>query len=421
MKKFLALFLVGALVFPAAASAQFGFKVPNPIKEVETSVKKAVPVSLEAPDMQVRNSMIVHLEQLNTHCPLSARPSDLDRCKSVTANIKGLLDRVELQNRIIPEYKQVVELVAKVEGNVPEWENQIKAEAEADKLARQERADFEEKVSKHGIIGRIKEIDKNPTERLAMDEESLLRDVASAKAMETEFLEPCKAGRYANTRTSVNEDNWQHPKNICDMAQNWRAPYKAYVERVLENKRTRTADNITSTLKDLEESGKLYENDIALLSKPADTIAKFVKDYAKISAEFEIPMNAKYFDNVVQAAKPYAATLKKAGSVQRWDDKASFSDKEVNAAFTKALTDEKLSVKKIGLVQSDYSINKNDFGLPLNKYRSGNVMVKANGESFCRIYSLTARAEYEGGVNGYTKPYANFDRKDTGFIVSKCK
>jgi hypothetical protein len=372
-------------------------------------------------DWQVRNSMKTHLEQLNQYCPVAARPDDLGRCKSLAKNVRGQVDRVEPQNRGIVEFKKVAELLAKIEKKIPEWENAEKADAEAKRNAGKVSDEFKEKVRSHGIIGSIWGMKTDPKKRVELLADLLLKDVERAKAMEKDFLEPCKAGRYANAQTFSRDTAWDHPKNACDVAQNWRAYFKAYVERVVGHVRDETTRTIGFHLKKLEEKGELYEFDMPRMEKPDAEVAGFVTKYEAICKEFGIPLDAAFFQTVVDAAKPWAETLKKAGGVQRWDSKASFSDGAVSAAFKKALGDAKLSVKKIGLTHSDYSITKNSIGIPLYKIRSGFAMVKADGESFCRIYYLTARAEYEGGRKGYTKPSLEFDRKTTGFIVSKCK
>jgi len=396
MKKVLGLFVLFATLLPGAAFAQ-------------------------QYDWQVRNSMKTNFEQINQYCPLTTRPDDLDRCKSVSANIRKQVDRVEPQNRSIAEFKKVAEYLVKVEKKIPEWEKMLTNDAEAKKQHELMSEEYKNKIRAQGIIGSIWGMKSDPKKRIELLPELLLKDVEKAKAMEKDFLEPCKAGKYATARTFSKDTAWDHPKNACDVAMNWRTYFKAYVERVLESVRTETARTIVYHLKRLEEKGELYEFDIPRLAKTAEVVAEFVTKYTAICAEFGIPLAADYFNNVIEAAKPYADTLKKAGTVQRWDSKASFSNDGVSSAFKKVLGDAKLSVKKIGLTHADYSITKNGLGIPLYKIRSGFIMVKADGESFCRIYYLTARAEYEGGRKGYTKPSANFDRKNEGYIVSKCK
>jgi len=396
MKKILGLMMMTAILLPGAAFAQ-------------------------QYDWQVRNSMKTNFEQLNQYCPVAARPDDLGRCKTLAKNIRGQVDRVEPQNRSIAEFKKVAELLAKIEKKIPEWENAEKADAEAKKQHELMSEEFKTKIRAHGIVGSIWEMKNDPKKRIELVAELLLKDVARAKEMEKDFLEPCKAGKYATARTFSKDTAWDHPKNACDVAQNWRTYFKAYVERVVAHVRDETIRTIGFHLKNLEEKGELYEFDMPRMEKPEAEVAGFVTKYEAICKEFGIPLDAAFFSGVVDAAKPYAETLKKAGGQQRWDSKASFSDGAVAAAFKKALGDAKLSVKKIGLTHSDYSITKNGIGIPLYKIRSGFTMVKADGESFCRIYYLTARAEYEGGRKGYTKPALDFDRKTTGFIVSKCK
>jgi len=396
MKKILGLFILSATLIPGMAFAQ-------------------------QYDWQIKNSMKTNLEQLNQYCPLTTQPEDLDRCKSVSKNIRGQVDRVEPQNRKIAEFLKVAEYVAKVEKKIPEWDAKVKADGEAKKLHEVVSEEFKNKIRSHGIVGSIWGMKNDPKKTLEKNAELLIKDWQKAEAMEKDFLEPCKAGKYATARSFSKETDWDHPKSACDVAMNWKTYFKAYVERVLESVRTETAKTIGYHLTRLTEKGELYEFDMPRMAKPEEAVAAFVTQYNTICQTLGITINADYFKNVVEAAKPYVDTLKKAGAVQRWDSKATFSDSAVSAAFKKVLGDAKLSVKKIGLTHSDYSITKNELGIPLYKIRSGFAMVKADGESFCRIYYLTARAEYEGGRKGYTKPSLDFDRKTEGFIVSQCK
>ena len=396
MKKLLGLFILAATFLPGAALAQ-------------------------QYDWQIRNSMKTNLEQLNQYCPLTAHPDDLGRCKTLSKNIRGQVDRVEPQNRKIAEFLKVAEYLGKVEKKIPVWENEEKDAAEAKKQHEIMSEEFKNKIRSHGIVGSLWGMKTDPKKTLEKNAELLAKDYQRAEAMEKDFLEPCKAGKYATARSFAKDTQYDYPKNVCDVAMNWKTYFKAYVERMLDSLRTETAKTIGYHLTRLEEKGELYEFDMPRMAKPDEAVAEFVKTYTGICTTLGIPINADYFKNVVEAAKPYAEALKKAGTVQRWDSKATFSDGSVGAAFKKVLGDAKLSVKKIGLTHSDYSVTKNELGIPLYKIRSGFAMVKADGESFCRIYYLTARAEYEGGRKGYTKPDLEFDRKTEGFIVSKCK
>ncbi|MBN2694201.1 hypothetical protein JXR93_06025 [bacterium] len=372
-------------------------------------------------DWQVRNSMKTNLEQLNKYCPIESHPEDLDRCKSVVKNIRKAVDNVETQNQKIAEFIKASEYLVKAEKKIPEWENKNKQDAEAKKEASKLSDSFRNLVREHGVIGSLWGMKTDPKKYIQENADILLKDVEKAKKMETVFLEDCKAGKYDNVSTFSKEGSSDHPKSVCDVAQNWKTYFKSYAERVLLYVLNKHKSAITAHLKNLEEKGELYEFDIPRLEKPKEVVDSLVLTYSPLAKELGIELTADYFKDIIELAKPYSQILKKTSTKNRWDAKAKFQDKSVSAAFKKAVYDNGMSVSKIGLTHSDWTIYKNSYGIPTHKIRSGYVLSKAKNEKFCRLYYFTARSEFEGGKKGYTLPRFSFEKKSTGFTISSCK
>lgn len=93
-----------------------------------------------------------------------------------------------------------------------------------------------------------------------------------------------------------------------------------------------------------------------------------------------------------------------------------------NFAFKDAATEQMMKAKlknsaslkiiKIGLSHSIWKIEKNDLGLPTNRYREGYIWAKdsADDYSYCHLYGFVVQQDYAGGGSyGQTYAYLNTD------------
>ena len=68
-----------------------------------------------------------------------------------------------------------------------------------------------------------------------------------------------------------------------------------------------------------------------------------------------------------------------------------------------------LKIHKIGLYDAAWQIQKNDYGIPVNRYRSGYIWARDNSDdhSYCHEYSMVIQQDYAGGGR-YGASYAKF-------------
>ncbi|MEK7723272.1 MAG: hypothetical protein AAB336_02900 [Acidobacteriota bacterium] len=68
------------------------------------------------------------------------------------------------------------------------------------------------------------------------------------------------------------------------------------------------------------------------------------------------------------------------------------------------------SILKIGFEGSVWLIEKNDLGIPLNRYKRGYIWakVKDDDQPYCRLYAFYLQQNYTGG-GGYGQPFGNYD------------
>jgi hypothetical protein len=71
-----------------------------------------------------------------------------------------------------------------------------------------------------------------------------------------------------------------------------------------------------------------------------------------------------------------------------------------------------LKVFKIGIKESGWLIEKNDFGLPLNRYKHGFIWARDGGDDhpYCHLYTVYVQQNYEGGGTYgqiFAKPFDN--------------
>ncbi|MGH9903849.1 MAG: hypothetical protein ACRD68_18725, partial [Pyrinomonadaceae bacterium] len=68
-----------------------------------------------------------------------------------------------------------------------------------------------------------------------------------------------------------------------------------------------------------------------------------------------------------------------------------------------------LKVRKIGVKEANWLIEKNEFGIPLNRYRHGYIWGRDTGDDhpYCHLYTVYIQQDYAGGGT-YGRTFANF-------------
>jgi hypothetical protein len=92
--------------------------------------------------------------------------------------------------------------------------------------------------------------------------------------------------------------------------------------------------------------------------------------------------------------KPLLAT---AIASNKWTDhEYTAPSAPINALARSAAQKQGLALLKIGVVDKTWTIDKNDYGVPLRKYQGGYLLLKRSGEEFCRKQYATFVRVYQG-------------------------
>ena len=71
-----------------------------------------------------------------------------------------------------------------------------------------------------------------------------------------------------------------------------------------------------------------------------------------------------------------------------------------------------LKISKIGVLHANWQIEKNDLGIPVNRYREAFIWGKDSSDDhpYCHVYGFVIQQDYAGGgTYGATYAYVNTD------------
>jgi hypothetical protein len=387
-------------------------------RKKEEAEKAAAPK--EHPNM-AKSSMNTQIEQLGKYCPLTAKIlDDPARCKRILENAQKRLDRTEPQNQTLEQYATLKDIVEKTNKNMSAWSGNA-ANAASDKAEEKKQTEaFKTASRNHGIIGFFWSVKNDAKYYTQSDPKRLISDYNKGLALEKEMLEPCKSGAYSKASVWAKKGESGTVEATCDVVQNWKIYFNTYMEKSLKVEEERIVKNIGYSIKNLEEKGTLYPSDMKKIANAKERQSKIKSNYSELYKLVGKEMPADFFASIVEASKPFQKTLNTAGKQNRWNKKNSYQQGSVTAVFKRALKGQKLTLIKTGLVSAVWGIIKNNYDLPTHKIRTGEILVKAKGEKFCRIYRITARAQYAGGGK-YAAATASLNAESDGFVVSRCK
>ncbi|NOU32301.1 MAG: hypothetical protein HOO96_30715 [Polyangiaceae bacterium] len=232
------------------------------------------------------------------------------------------------------------------------------------------------------------------------------------------LAEACR-GKYAQAPT-YDAKSLYEPKRGCELATSWKIIVGKHAAFAASYGAKARLSNLRAATKNLEEKGTLYEHDQKALADVDGASQKAIKAWEPIFAQLGQEPPKDLAAGAGDLAQAWNEALKKASAVDRFPASSSFHDAEVEAAFRDASTRAGFTVSRVGLVANEWEVEK-DGALPVHRKRSGHVLVRGKDESFCRIYLLTANADYVPGTGKFGKSSVFFDRPQFEALVSRCK
>jgi hypothetical protein len=247
--------------------------------------------------------------------------------------------------------------------------------------------------------------------------ESFTDTLREGKKLEP-LAEACR-GKYAQAST-YDAKSLYEPKRGCDLATNWKTIVGKHAAFAASYGAKARLSNLRAATKNLEEKGTLYEHDQKALADLDGASQSAIKGWEPIFAQLGQEPPKDLATGAGDLAQGWNEALKKASGVDRFPASSSFHDAEVEAAFRDASSRAGFTVSRVGLVASEWEVEK-DGALPVHRKRSGHVLVRGKDESFCRIYLLTANSDYVPGTGKFGKSSVFFDRPQFEALVSRCK
>ncbi len=232
------------------------------------------------------------------------------------------------------------------------------------------------------------------------------------------LAEACR-GKYAQAPT-YDAKSLYEPKRGCDLAINWKTIVGKHATFAASYAAQARLTNLRVAAKRLEEKGAFYEYDQKSMADLDAAAQSASKAWEPVFAQLGQEPPKDLATGAGDLAQTWNEALKKASAVDRFPASSSFHDAEVEAAFRDAGTRAGFTVSRVGLVANDWEVEKDGI-VPVHRKRSGHVLVRGKDESFCRVYLLTANADYVPGTGKFGKSSVLFDRPQFEALVSRCK
>lgn len=232
------------------------------------------------------------------------------------------------------------------------------------------------------------------------------------------LAEACR-GKYAQAPT-YDAKSLYEPKRACELATTWKVIVGKHAAFAASYAAQARLTNLRLAAKRLEEKGTLYEHDQKAMADLDGASQSALKAWEPVFAQIGQEPPKDMATGAGDLAQTWNEALKKASAVDRFPASSSFHDAEVEAAFRDASTRAGFTVSRIGLVANEWEVEK-DGVVPVHRKRSGHVLVRGKDETFCRVYLLTANADYVPGTGKFGKSSVLFDRPQFEALVSRCK
>ena len=203
------------------------------------------------------------------------------------------------------------------------------------------------------------------------------------------------------------------PALTCSMATRRDDILKAEIPKFFLKMRAQAANSSKQALDKIGNGSNVWTSTIACAENPAKCGSQEAQ-IGRLATLLGVAAGAPGEAN--DAA--FTAAMKKATSKRRI---GTLHDGAREAVAAKAAKEAGTAYLATAVFTSADTIKKNDWGLPLYRVRDVGVLVKANGESFCRAYTAHVSAPYEGGGHYGTFTSDGFSVEKSQFAVSACK
>lgn len=317
------------------------------------------------------------------------------------------LDKVPEEERGDARYVEASEQLQQVTAWVADWN----ANKDAIAAAKKKRSEQEKAF---GVTRRAHDTASNKlrywleSDGQAATSGSILQDMDLYLGLD-QMAEACRTEHAEYLASEPDADDLQ----LCEDAMAWRERLAGAATGIMSASVERSVRFMKDDVQTLGESGLAHESTLQRIADPAGLETELQTSWERLFTELDQPAPEGLFTELRELTEQAAPELKKAASVSRYTAEGH-KDGAVEGLAKSQLEGAGLTVRASSLVEGSWS--ELDGGS--TRIRTGTYLAQAQGESFCRVYELTARQEWNGV--GWGEASLSFDRQTREFAVSAC-
>lgn len=239
--------------------------------------------------------------------------------------------------------------------------------------------------------------------------EEKLKKAQSVKA----FADKCVSSYGKITPKYKPSEYLDDPALTCSMATRRDDILKNEMPKLFPKMRAMAVSESKAAMTKIADSAGVWDSTIACAQAPSkcgsreEQIARVAKALGVSAGSPTAPDEAAF-----KAAMAKATSKRRIGKLH---------DGAREGVAAKAVKEAGIAYIATAVFEPADFIKKNEWGLPVYRVRDVGFLVKTNNEPFCRAYTVSVSADYEGGGRYGTFTADSFSVDKDQFVVSACK
>lgn len=243
-------------------------------------------------------------------------------------------------------------------------------------------------------IGRLAEVDKQCTQNAFLEVQANFADKPPAR----------------------------QPEVVCTIAAQRKEVLKQLVPLAAKANLELLLANDKRAIDELKEGGWLSAYVLERLGNVSAYSKKAHDEFAAATAKAGAKVDASYFKPLEKNGPVFASALAEAAKKDRFPSTMTLSDGTLQAKAQSAGTALGGKLVRFRMTPGQWSVAKNDIGIPLYKWNVGAVNLKVGSESYCRVYpDVQFTGTYTGGGTYAAPEYYSGISSSASYKVSVCK
>ncbi len=268
----------------------------------------------------------------------------------------------------------------------------------------------------HEAMELLQTIDRKPASlepRTADTVARTLAGIAQVKSVD----ELCKVKNLASLAAAG--DTYRNPAVGCPLAARYRELGGKYLELQVRNDVAREAASFQQTVEKAKAGESIEIGTHQYMLAPANAIAAMRTRFEAAGKDLGLVVDEAWLEPISAATTGYRDALAEGARTSRWDPRAKLAVGQIAAQIAGDYKPggelEKGKVLRVAAFH-DWSVETDYTKRPVSRSRSVQVLVKIDGETFCRVYGRELEAKFSNGKWGPA-----YGKGISSFRVSACK